>query len=224
MAHAYTPGLRVTQQATIRKERMLPIAGEVLVVVGAKVQASDVIARAELPGDVATVNVVKQLGIGAGDLERFMLKKVGEAVTKDEPIAQNRPLIKWFRRVVRAPVSGSIETVSSVTGQVLLRTPPRPVEVRAYVDGVVVEVRPGEGAVIARDEAVAIRDAASFLAAHARLAAAGRDLAFALFERAVWRGGGDRTLTALRETECDLRSRARFLTTCLTCDAKGVAA
>jgi hypothetical protein len=148
MAHAYTPGLRVTQQATIRKERMLPIAGEVLVAVGAKVQASDVIARAELPGDVATVNVVNQLGIGAGDLERFMLKKVGEAVTKDEPIAQNRPLIKWFRRVVRAPVSGSIETVSSVTGQVLLRTPPRPVEVRAYVDGVVVEVRPGEGAVI----------------------------------------------------------------------------
>ena len=148
MAHAYTPGLRVTQQATIRKERMLPIAGRVLVEVGAKVQASDVVARAELPGDVATVNVVNQLGIAAGDLERFMLKKPGDAVVKDEVIAQTRPMIKWLRTVARAPVDGSIETVSSVTGQVLVRTAPRPVEVRAYVDGVIVEVRPGEGVVI----------------------------------------------------------------------------
>ena len=31
MAHAYTPGLRVTQRAVIRKERRLPITGQVLV-------------------------------------------------------------------------------------------------------------------------------------------------------------------------------------------------
>jgi len=35
-----------------------------------------------------------------------------------------------------------------VTGQVLLQEPPIPVEVNAYVDGEVVEVRPGEGVVV----------------------------------------------------------------------------
>ena len=31
MAHAYTPGLRVTRQAVIRKQRRLPLKGQVLV-------------------------------------------------------------------------------------------------------------------------------------------------------------------------------------------------
>ena len=55
MAHSYTPGLRVTAHATIRKERRLPIAGHVVVEQGAAVRAEDEVARAELPGDVATV-------------------------------------------------------------------------------------------------------------------------------------------------------------------------
>jgi len=148
MAHAYTPGLRVTEQATIRKERLLPIAGEVLVDVGASVKAADVVARAELPGEVATVNVVNLLGITPADLDRYMLRKMGQSVAKDQVIAQTRPLFKWFRSVARSPVDGTIETVSQVTGQVLVRTAPRPVEVRAYVDGRVVEVRCGEGVVV----------------------------------------------------------------------------
>jgi hypothetical protein len=41
-----------------------------------------------------------------------------------------------------------VEAVSEITGQVLLREPPMPVEVDAYVDGVVVEVRPEEGVVV----------------------------------------------------------------------------
>ena len=46
MAHAYTPGLRVTERATVRKERRLPIAGRVLAEAGARVRAEDVVARA----------------------------------------------------------------------------------------------------------------------------------------------------------------------------------
>ena len=37
MAHAYTPGLKVTKKAVIRKTRRLPIPGEVLVEKGQKV-------------------------------------------------------------------------------------------------------------------------------------------------------------------------------------------
>jgi hypothetical protein len=148
MAHAYTPGLRVAERATLRKERELPIAGQVLVEAGASVRAEDVVARAELPGDVATVNVVNQLGIQPADVPEYMLKQEGDAVGRDEVIAATRPWIKWFKSTARSPVDGTIETVSPITGQVLIRGLPRPVELRAYVDGTVVEVRERLGVVV----------------------------------------------------------------------------
>jgi hypothetical protein len=41
-----------------------------------------------------------------------------------------------------------LESVSGITGQLMLREPPVPVEVNAYVRGVVEEVLPGEGVVV----------------------------------------------------------------------------
>jgi hypothetical protein len=148
MAHAYTPGLRVTERATVRKERLLPIAGQVLVAKGARVQAEDVVARAELPGDVATVNVVNLLGITPAEVQQYMLKREGDAVERDEPIAETRPWLKWFKSVVRSPVAGTLESVSAITGQVLVRMAPRPVELTAYLDGTVAEVIEREGVVV----------------------------------------------------------------------------
>jgi hypothetical protein len=148
MAHAYTPGLRVTGRATIRKERRLPISGDVLVGQGATVRADQVVARAELPGDVATLNVVNLLGIQAADIGNFMLKQEGDAVARDEVIAETRPWIKWFKSVARAPVDGTIESISNITGQVMVRTAPRPVELTAYLDGTVVAVEQNEGVTI----------------------------------------------------------------------------
>jgi hypothetical protein len=138
----------VTSLATIRKERRLSIAGQVLVKEGVRVRAEDIVAQAELPGDVATVNVVNQLGIAPAELPNLMLKKVGEPVKKDEIIAQTKPFLKFLRSSSRSPIDGTIETVSHVTGQVMVRTAPKLVHVRAYVDGTVVEVWPGEGVAV----------------------------------------------------------------------------
>ena len=148
MAHAYTPGLRVSERAVIRKERRLPISGRVLVEQGATVRAEDIVARADLPGDVATVNIVNLLGVTPQEVAHCMLKTVGDRVEANEPIAETRPWIKWLRSVARSPVDGTIETVSGMTGQVLIRLAPRPVELSAYLDGTVAEVLEGEGTVV----------------------------------------------------------------------------
>src|SRR5439155_9830629 len=47
-----------------------------------------------------------------------------------------------------APVAGRLESVSTVTGQLILREEPIPVEINAYVRGVVAEVLPEEGVVV----------------------------------------------------------------------------
>ena len=148
MAHAYTPGLRVTRQATIRKQRRLPLKGEVLVGLGEPVRRDQVVARTELPGNVTTLNLVNRLGVTPDELPGYMLKKEGDPVAAGEALAATRPFIKWFKTTVEAPSSGVVESISPVTGQVMLREPPRAVEILAYVDGIVVEVLPEEGVFI----------------------------------------------------------------------------
>lgn len=149
MAHAYTPGLQVTPKTLIEKTRTLPLPGEVLVREGDRVAADQAIATTDFPGDVVTVNVVNQLGIEPSDIHEFMLKKEGEAIREGEPLAENKPFIKWFKTTIRSPITGSVESISNVTGQVLLRNPPRKITLTAYIDGVVTEVLPGSGATIA---------------------------------------------------------------------------
>ena len=148
MAHAYTPGLKVTEGMTIQKERRLPLEGEVLVQAGATVMAEDVVAKADLPGNVQLVNVANLLSIPPEEIAEYMLKAVGEAVSADEIIATTKGLFGLFKSQARSPIDGTIESVSDVTGQVILREPPIPVEVKAYTDGTVTETVPNEGVTV----------------------------------------------------------------------------
>jgi hypothetical protein len=148
LAHAYTPGLRVSRQTEIKNERRLPLKGEVLVKVGDAVKAEDIVARTELPGNVQTVNVANRLSILPEDVERHMLARVGEWVEEGQDLAESRSFFGLFKSRCRMPVSGTIESVSDITGQVIVREKAIPVEVNAYVDGEVAEVYPNEGVLV----------------------------------------------------------------------------
>jgi hypothetical protein len=148
MAHAYTPGLKVTARALVKKQRRLPLPGETLVAKGAKVKGDDVVARTALPGNVQTVNVAGLLGVPPEDVPSLMMKKAGDTVAKDEVMALSKGFFGLFKSEVKAPVAGTVENVSSITGQVILREPPEPVQVDAYIEGVVSDVIPHEGVVV----------------------------------------------------------------------------
>jgi len=148
MAHVFTPGLQVIASTIVTKERTLPIPGKVRVKPGDRVKAEDVIAETAIPNDVQSINVVNRLSITAKEIRNVMLKKVGDPVEEHEPIAQNKPFLglKFLQSIIRAPFKGSIERISDVTGQVLIRKPPRRITLTAYVDGVVKDVTEGLGA------------------------------------------------------------------------------
>jgi hypothetical protein len=148
VAHAYTPGLKVAAHARLRRERKLPLSGTVVVEEGQSVTAGTVVARTELPGNVHSVNVANLLGILPEDVPDCLVAQVGAQVRKGDAIAESRSFFGLFKSRCPAPVTGSVESVSSVTGQVLLREPPIPVEVDAYVDGKVVDVHAGQGVTI----------------------------------------------------------------------------
>ena len=148
MPHAYTPGLTVSRGVRLRRRRLLPMEGEVLVEEGDRVEAEQVVATAELPGDIPPLNVVGRLGIRPAEIEEYMLKEEGDEVEEDEPIAETRPWISFLKTTCRAPVNGTIDSISDVTGQVMLREPPRHIELNAYLRGRVTELLPGEGVVV----------------------------------------------------------------------------
>lgn len=148
MAHSYTPGLTVSERTTVRRRRILPLPGTVLVKAGDVVRADTAVARAELPGKVVPLNLANQLGIAPDEINDYLVKKEKDSVQKDDVLAENKPFIKWFKTEIRSPITGKVESVSTITGQILLREPPRVLELRGYIDGIVAEVHPDQGVTV----------------------------------------------------------------------------
>ena len=148
MAHSYTPGLKVLKRTKILKERRLPLKGSVESKVGDRVKPNDIVAKTDLPGNVQIINVANQLNIDASDINQCMIKTIGESIHKKDLIAETKGIFGFFKSSVLSPVDGTIETISDVTGQVVLRESPIPVEVDAYIEGKVNEVISEEGVVI----------------------------------------------------------------------------
>ncbi|HLU67694.1 MAG TPA: hypothetical protein VKZ63_15530, partial [Kofleriaceae bacterium] len=154
MGDAYTPGLTVTGRTTVRKTRRLPLTGTVLVERGAKVKATEVVARTELPGKVTMVNFANVLGVLPDEIESTLQVQPGSEIRKGQVIAEHRSFFGLFRTTIESPIDGTFESVSKVTGQAVLRERPNPVEVKAYIDGTVVEVIPDEGVVVETEAAL----------------------------------------------------------------------
>ncbi len=148
MGYAYTPGLTVAADTVVRKVRRLPLKGQVLVAVGREVRAEDVVAETSLPGEVRPINAVGQLGITPDELSGILLKREGDPVAANEPFARTKGLFGMFKSEVRSPIEGTIESISDVTGQVIIRGTPTALRKTAYVRGRIVDVQPEESATV----------------------------------------------------------------------------
>lgn len=148
MGTAYSPGLKVSSYEVIYKNRLLPLKGDVMVKKGDVVKAEDVVARTFLPGNIEPKNIANILSVPPKEIRTVMLKKEGDKVEKGEPIALNSSFFGLFKTKVPSPITGTLESISEITGQVMLREPPIPVEVKAYTNGVVSEIIESEGCVV----------------------------------------------------------------------------
>ena len=147
-AHAYTPGLKVKKVIAIRKTRILPISGEVLVKEKENVNFETIVAKAAIPGNPKIIKAYQILNIAPENLLPFMLKKVGDKVEEDEIIAKYTPFWGLIKKFVKSPTNGVIELISDITGQVIVREPPIQVSINAYIPGTVVDVLPERGVII----------------------------------------------------------------------------
>ena len=153
MAHSYTPGLKVLKKTLFKKERILPLKGEVLVGKGDLLSPETVIASTNLPGNVQMLKVNNILNIEPRDVIDCLVVKEGDEVKKGDMIAETPGVFGMFKSSVESPVDGTIESISESTGRVVVREAPIPVEVDAYVSGTVDEVIEKEGIILRSDAA-----------------------------------------------------------------------
>jgi len=147
-AFAYTPGLKVKRMMVVDKTRRLPLLGEILVELGQDVSYDAIVARTEVPGDPALVKATALLGVDEDEVRDFLMKKEGDSVKAGEVLGKYSFLFGLIKREVTSPIDGEIETISELTGQVIIRPDPIPVEINAYLPGKIIEVMPHEGVII----------------------------------------------------------------------------
>lgn len=148
LGSAYTPGLTVSADTIVQRVRRLPIRGDVLVHVGDQVHYDTPVARAMLPGLLQTVRLAEKMGVEAKDAPSVSRLKGGDKVEVGQLIAQSKGFMGLFKSEVVSEYAGTVESISEVTGNMLIREPSIPVEIAAYVTGKVVQVMPDEGAVV----------------------------------------------------------------------------
>jgi len=122
---------------------VLPVPGETLVHVGERVEPTQVIARANLPGDFHILPVARLLGVPASQVKRCMRVSLGDDVQQNQVIAARRGLLA---RSVKSPIDGMM--TASGGGRVLIEAQPTLFELRACIHGTVSNVLEHYGAVI----------------------------------------------------------------------------
>ena len=142
----YPVEARVTPLVTIRRERLLLVAGEVVVRVGEMVGPADVVARCQLPGSVRVVDVSRALRLPRHRAGRYVLKSTGDNVQANEPIAVPGGLFGRLRRGCRSPVDGQIVDVRD--GLILITSAGTTFELAAHLKGQVTNIMPSRGVVI----------------------------------------------------------------------------
>jgi len=148
MSKSYTPGLKILENALIKKKRILPLLGKLHVEKNDLVKSDQIVASAKIPGNIQMINVSNELNIDPNQLIDCMLCKVDQEVKKGEVIGRSKGLFGFFRSEVKSPMDGILINISDITGQIIISEKPIPIEVDAYINGSIDEVYEKEGVLI----------------------------------------------------------------------------
>lgn len=140
---------QVTPLTTVRRERLLPAPGEVLVRAGSRVEPMQIVAHASLPGDFRIVPVAHLLDVSISQARRCMRVNLDDRVRRGQIIAKRGRL---FTHSVKSPIDGVV--TASGGGRILIEAQPTPFELRAYIYGTVTNVLEHYGLVIETTGAV----------------------------------------------------------------------
>ncbi len=114
-----------------------------LVSPGDRVEATQVVARTDLPGDFCILPVDRRLNVSASEVEECLQVDLGERVHQGGIVATRGGLLD---RSIRSPIDGVVTVRGG--GVVVIEAQPTPFELRAHIPGAVSEVSDSQRLVI----------------------------------------------------------------------------
>jgi hypothetical protein len=140
---------RIAPLTSVRRERVLPAPGEILVRTGDRVEPMQIVARTNLLGDFRIVPVARLLDVSASQIKPHLRVKPGDQVKRGQVIARRGRISV---RTIKSPIDGVV--TASGNGRVLIETSPTLFELPAYISGTVTHVLEPHGLVIETTGAV----------------------------------------------------------------------
>ncbi len=122
------------------REIPLPSGAEVEVQEGDYIFPGSVVARVNQLEEVAALDCAVALNVDVQSVPRLVKRGVGEDVAGGDVLAELQRLFPFGAKVVRAPFDGVIDTVSAISGQVILKRVSGRVELRGSFCGTVQSV------------------------------------------------------------------------------------
>lgn len=153
MSNLLTPGLQLFARTLVRKRRDLPTKGTVLVTEGQQVVSETVVAEATREGELRLVRVAEKLNVPPDEALKHIVAAQGSVVAAGDLLAEMRGLWGLLRTTVEAPISGTVEFISAATGHVGIRAASSTIQVRAYINGHIVQVDEGRGVAVESEAA-----------------------------------------------------------------------
>ena len=137
------PVVHVLPMTRIRRHRLLPLTGRVLVRKAQTVSPVDVIAEAQLEPRHQLLDIARGLGVAIGEADKLVQREAGETVAEGDVLAGP---VGWGKRVVRAPCNGKI--ILTGRGKMLIEEDRTPYQLLAGLPGEIISLIPGRGGVV----------------------------------------------------------------------------
>lgn len=130
----------------VQRQRWLPLAGEVMVTAGTRVDGVEIIARANAVEHLHPIPLARYMRLNENTLQKHLLKLPGEYVQSRDIIASKPEYLGTLRRIYRAPGNGRFASLQGTW--ITFDLSDEPFRLRALYRGTVISVLPRRGVVI----------------------------------------------------------------------------
>lgn len=152
MKHFAPLRVRVEKDVITRLTRVLRGQGVLSVSVGQQVAPEEIIGSATISSGFRTINLSSLLSVPPQEVEKYLTRKLGQRIYKDELLAFKKGWLLSGKKVVTAPTDGIVDFLNTKTGELKIIFLPKKVSLPAGVYGIVEAVDKERGQVIIRTQ------------------------------------------------------------------------
>lgn len=152
MKHFAPVKIRVEKDVVTRVRRSLKGRGQLNVKIGQQVTPDVIIGSFITSAGFRTLNLSVELSVPPQDVEKFLARKMGQRIYKDELLAHKKGGFLGGKKVVIAPADGVLDFLNTKTGELRIAFLPKRIDLPAGVYGIVEAVDVQRGEVVMRTQ------------------------------------------------------------------------